>query len=498
MNLETIIGLEIHVQLATESKMFCGCANVDPGIKPNSSVCPVCMGHPGVMPVVNKKALEYGIKASLALNCQVQLFSKFDRKSYFYPDLPKGYQISQYDEPLALGGRVEFFSDSKKNSIPLERLHLEEDTAKNIHEKDYALIDFNRSGIPLMEIVTKPEIKSPLEARLFLQELRLIMRYLGVSNADMEKGQLRCDANISLRSQGDMDFYPKTEIKNLNSFKSVERALEYEVKRQTELWEKGEIPQVQATRGWDENKQITTLQRVKEEASDYRYFPEPDLPPLHFTDEFVSDIKNLLPELPQAKRERFLVQYAFKPADVDILVQDKKLSEYTESVISELVAWLEANDSIEGSSDEIWDQNKDKLCKLVSGWLLSKLFKLVNEKKIPFCEQPITAENFAEFLTLVYDRKVNSSAAQVLLEEMFVSGKDPDVILEEKDLSQSRDVGEIGDWADEVIMANPEQVKQFQEGKDPVIKFLIGMVMKKSAGKADPQEVERILREKLK
>ncbi len=497
MQLETIIGLEIHVQLATEAKMFCSCQNVDPGVRPNSSVCPICMGHPGVLPVINKKAIEYGIKAALALNFKVNNFSKFDRKSYFYPDLPKGYQISQYDKPLAEDGWLEFFSRGEKARVPLERLHLEEDTAKNTHIGDSSLIDFNRSGTPLAEIVTKPEIKTSQDARLFLQELRLIMRYIGVSNADMEKGQLRCDANVSLRPRGDLDFYPKTEIKNLNSFKSVEKALEYEVKRQTELWQKGNPPQVQSTRGWDEQNLITVEQRTKEEASDYRYFPEPDIPPLQLDDKFISEVKISLPELPQPKRERFLNQYAFKPVDVDIIVQDRALSDYTEKVISELIAWLEANDNIEGSSDEIWEQNKEKLCRLVSGWLISKLFKLVNDKKISFAQQPITAENFAEFLTIVYDRKVNSSAAQVLLEEMFKTGGDPSDILEEKDLGQSSDSGEIGTWVDQVVSDFPEQVKQFKNGKDPIIKFLIGMVMKKSAGKADPQEVERILRERL-
>lgn len=497
MNLEVVIGLEIHVQLKTKSKMFCPCANVDISATPNTAICPICMGHPGTLPVVNKKAVEYGVLAALALNMDVSGFSKFDRKSYFYPDLPKGYQISQYDQPLAHGGYVEFFDQGKAQRVGCERLHLEEDTAKNIHRKGAVLIDFNRAGMPLMEIVTLPEIKSPRQARLFLQELRLIMRYIGVSDADMEKGQLRCDANISLRPAGDPQYHPKTEIKNLNSFKSVEKALAWEIERQSKLWETGKQPEKQSTRGWDEARLATVEQRFKETASDYRYFPEPDIPPLMLDDAFVNTFREQLPELPQAKRVRFADQYGFKLADIDIIVQDKALSGYVEKVVSELMAWLKSSNGVEGTEEEIWEQNKSTLCRLVSGWLLSKLFKLVNEKGMRFADQPIAAEDFAGFLTMIFERRVNSTAAQTILYEMFQTGKNPRVILEEKDLGQAG--GEdISAWVDEVIAENPDQVAQYKAGKEPILKFLIGMVMKKSKGKADPEEISRIVSRKLK
>ena len=497
MNLETIIGLEIHVQLKTASKMFCSCPNVDPESEPNSAVCPICLGHPGVLPVVNQPAVADGVKAALALNMQVNQFSKFDRKSYFYPDLPKGFQISQYDQPLAVNGYLEFFVGQETKKITLERLHLEEDTAKNIHQANSSLIDFNRSGTPLLEIVTEPVITSPAEAKFFLQELRLLMRYLGVSAADMEKGQLRCDANISLRPAGELHYMAKTEIKNLNSFRSVEKALQYEVQRQSELWRQGKPPASQSTRGWDEQKQVTVEQRTKEEASDYRYFPEPDIPPLQLKNEFVEKLRLDLPELPQAKRNRFLEQYAFKLADINIIVQDKYLSEYVEQVVSEFLAWLETAAEVSGTTEEIWQQHQKKICQLVSGWLLSKLFKLVNERQIDFKQQPITAENFAEFLALIFQRRINSTAAQIILEEMFDTGQDPSDIMDEKDLSQSQQSGDLHDWVEAVVRDNTFPVEQYQGGKENVLQFLIGLVMKKSAGKADPTEVKKALKKRL-
>ncbi len=496
MQYETIIGLEIHVQLKTKSKMFCSCPNVFDIDKPNTYICPICTGHPGVLPTVNEQAVNYAIKAALALNLQVNLFSKFDRKSYFYPDLPKGYQISQYDKPLAENGYLEILLPEGEKKFGIERLHLEEDAAKNFHQDGYVLVDFNRAGTPLIEIVTQPDFRSPAEAKAFLQELRLIMRYLGVSDADMEKGQLRCDANISLRPEGDTGFYPKTEIKNLNSFKSVERALAFEVKRQTELWEKGDAPDYQTTRGWDENRGVTVEQRGKEEASDYRYFPEPDIPPLQLTEEQVNKIKEEIPELPNDKRKRFIAHYGFKLPDANILVNNTKLARYAEKVISEFVAWLEASPYVEGTSQEIWDKYKEKIAKLASSWLLNNLVKLLNESGEEIDNIKITPEDMAEFLTFVFEKKLNSSAAQLVLSEMFKSGKDPHVILEEQDLEPAS-TEQLERWVEEVIAENPQQVEQFKGGKEPVIKFLIGMVMKKAKGKANAKEAEDLLRDKL-
>ncbi len=373
MNYIPIIGLEIHVQLKTKSKMFCACDNSGEDKSPNTTICPVCMGHPGVLPVPNKRAIEYAVLAALSLNCGILDFSKFDRKNYFYPDLPKGYQISQFDKPI---GRQGYLEISPTPSLPLEkgegkggsssalisalnqrqsastkirlaRVHLEEDAAKLLHMAS-TYIDFNRSGTPLLEIVTEPDIRSPQEAKIFLQELRLIMRYLGITSADMEKGHLRVDANISLSPLGPISpigpigpINPKTEIKNLNSFKAVERALEYEIIRQTKLFEKGKPPKYQSTRGWNETKGITEEQRIKEESHDYRYFPEPDTPPLNLI-EFREMLKNKIPELPAAKRQRFQDEYGFNASDAKILTDDLHLANYTEKVISELYEWVKS------------------------------------------------------------------------------------------------------------------------------------------------------------
>lgn len=498
MKYETIIGLEVHVQLKTKSKMFCACANEFDISQPNQNICPVCTGHPGILPVVNEQAIKYGVMAAVALNLNINKWSKFDRKSYFYPDLPKGYQISQYDKPLASNGYVEILLPRGNKKFGIERLHLEEDAAKNFHQARQALIDFNRCGAPLVEIVTQPDFRSPAEARIFLQELRLIMRSIDVSDADMEKGQLRCDANISLRLLGDNRLYPKTEIKNLNSFRAVEKALSYEVLRQAKLWDKGKVPEKQSTRGWDESKGITVVQRGKEEASDYRYFPEPDLPPLEINPAMIEEIKNNLPELPNAKRLRMINHYGFKLSEVNILINTPGLDLYAEKVVSEFVAWLEAADDVEGTAIEIWERHKGKVVKLTANWLLNNLLQLMHSENKKVEDLQITPEDFAEFLSLIFTRKVNSSAAQAILNEMFKTGQDPSVIIEEKDLGQVRGGEELGTWVDEVIKTNPEQVEAFKDGKEAIIKFLIGMVMKKSGGKADPQEVESLLRQKLK
>jgi len=495
MQLESIIGLEIHVQLKTKSKMFCGCDNTGEDQPANTTVCPICMGHPGVLPVANRQAIDWSVMSSLALNCQVSEFSKFDRKNYFYPDLPKGYQISQFDKPIGLGGYLLIETKDGTKKIGLTRLHLEEDAAKLQHspEGKWSYVDYNRSSTPLMEIVTEPDMRTPEEAKTFVQELRLMMRHLGVSDADMEKGHLRCDANISLRPVGQDKLYPKIEIKNLNSFKSVERALEYEIKRQTKLWEEMKAPEVQSTRGWDEAKQITEEQRTKEEAHDYRYFPEPDLPPLLFTPEDIEAARARLPELPQAKRARFIDMYGLAPADAKIITEDKDLANYTEQVISELRAWLLSLEQVEGTEEEIWEKNKQKLVKLVSGWLVNKLMALLNESNTSIKNCKITPENFAEMITLIYQNKLNSATAQVVLKKMFDLGSDPSQIIEEGGLAQTSDEGEIEKIVDKIISANPDPVADYKKGKMQAIKFLVGQVMKESKGKVNPQTAEELL-----
>lgn len=513
MQLQPVIGLEIHVQLKTKSKMFCGCPNDSEGATPNTNICPICLGHPGTLPVLNLEALKFGVLTGLAFNCEIADFAKFDRKNYFYPDLPKGYQISQYDEPIAIGGYliIKVFDSKKKEirevKINLTRIHLEEDAAKLIHDPktDSSLVDFNRGGTPLMEIVTEPDFSSPEEAKTFLQELRLIMRYLGVSDADMEKGQLRCDANISLREvktdkKGRPELSPlsaKTEIKNMNSFRAVERALEYEIKRQTELWEKGMPPAFQTTRGWNEEKQITEEQRSKEEAHDYRYMPEPDIPPLNLK-EIKKQLENSAPELPEQRRQRFMAEYGFNPDDANILINDAGLSQYAEQVISELKSWLDSLPEIEGTADEIWKNNSKKLIKLLSGWLVNRLNKLMFDNNAAFEELKITAENFAEFITLFYQNKLNNNTGEQVLGAMFKTGIDPSHAIKEMDLGQIEDKGELESIIDKVIAKNPEQVKEYQAGKEPVLQFLIGMVMRESKGKADAQKVGEMLKKKLK
>lgn len=496
MKLESVIGLEIHVQLKTQSKMFCACSNKGEDAPANTTICPVCLAHPGTLPVPNKQAIEWSVKAALAINCRIPHHSKFDRKHYFYPDLPKAYQISQFDEPIGVKGYLEILLNGEKRKIRIHRLHLEEDAAKLLHNnKGESFVDFNRGGTPLMEIVTEPDIRTPEEAGEFLRELRLIMRYLGVSEADMEKGHLRCDANISLRPEGDENLYTKTEIKNLNSFKAVERALAYEIIRQTKIWEEdGQAPNVQGTRGWDEVGGKTVAQRTKEEANDYRYFPEPDIPELDFTPDWVVKVKSELPELPAQLRTRFIEQYGLNSVDAKIISQDRQLASFIEEVVSELLGWLESFGE-EGSAEEIWENNKAKLSKLVSGWILSKLLGVLNDTGKTLAD--ITPNNMAELITLIYQNKVNSTNALLILKEVIVSQTSPTEILENKDLGQMSDDGAIDVAVDKVITNNPQQVEQFKAGKEVVLQYLVGQVMKETRGKADPAMIQQILKNKL-
>lgn len=497
-NYQPTIGLEIHVELKTKTKMFCACLNEtwkigQEELLPNKNICPVCMGHPGTLPVINKEAVKMVIKTGLALNTVIAEKSKFDRKQYFYPDLPKGYQISQYDQPLCSGGYLEI--NGKK--IGITRIHLEEDTGKLSHSAAATLIDYNRAGVPLMELVTEPDISSALEAKEFCQELQLILRELEVSDADMEKGQMRCEVNISLSANTELG--TKVEIKNLNSFRSVERAVNYEIERQTKALESGEKI-MQETRGWNDVKQETYTQRVKEGSADYRYFPEPDLPPLDFSQDSEIDlvaIKNSLPELPAQKRARFTnAETDFNAVDAKILMSDPLLADYVEQVISELKIWLKDSGVFEGTEEEIWLANKDKVNKLVTGWLFSKLGGLLAARKLAWSQNTISAENFAEFITMLFTRQVSTKNANLLLARMLETGGDPSNILVDENLNQSDDFN-LAEVVDSVINNNSAQVEEFKAGKTVLIKFFLGAVMKESKGQADPVEAENMLLQKL-
>lgn len=511
MTFEPVIGLEIHVQLKTKSKLFCGCDNRGEDAAPNTTICPICMGHPGVLPALNEAAIKSAVRAALALNAHVPDVGKFDRKNYFYPDLPKGYQISMLDEPICLDGKLIFDTkstgdDRRIAEVGIERIHMEEDAAKSSHVGDKTLIDYNRAGTPLIEIVTKPDLASPHEAKVFLQNLRRIMRYLDVSDADMEKGHLRCDANISLRpvvTDAEKDpgyvpkLYPKTEVKNMNSFKSVERALHYEIERQTRLWEKGEPPMVSSTRGWDDAQGVTVLQRLKEGGADYRFFPEPDLPPINLA-VLRERLRSTIPELPIAKQKRFVEEYGMAPADAAILVEEKYLADYVEHALQELEAWVRSTDSIEGDAEEKFQNNKAKLVKLTNGWLISKLFGLMEKHSIDIRRIKITPENFAEFITLIFTSQLSGTNGLVVLEEMLLTGADPSHIIEEKKLEQTSNEEEIADLAREAIEASPDIVAKLKAGNDKVIMVLVGAVIKSSGGKANPQMVQKILKKLIK
>ncbi|MBI4272227.1 Asp-tRNA(Asn)/Glu-tRNA(Gln) amidotransferase subunit GatB [Candidatus Uhrbacteria bacterium] len=482
----TVIGLEIHVQLKTLSKMFCRCSNSGEDAPPNTTICPICVGHPGTLPVLNSAAVEYGIRTSLALHCEVPEVSKFDRKNYFYPDLPKGYQISQYDQPIGIGGYVDI---SPSRRIRIRRLHLEEDAAKLIHsnEKDISLVDFNRSSTPLMEIVTEPDLRSSAEAGVFLHELRLLVRHLDVSSADMEKGHLRCDANVSLEfdDHGIRVQTPISEIKNLNSFRSVERALGYESKRLYEEWMSGgdiKKRNYKITVGWNDAKGVTILQRWKEEAHDYRYFPEPDLPPTHTSQSTIDDARARLPELPQQKRLRFMEEYGLNASDVMIICEDNASAAFFEHAASELDEWIK---SLSSSDAEL----SAKTYRLLASWYINKFSGLQADR--------ITPENFGQLIALIAKNTINSTTAQELLQIMAHTGGDPAQIIKEQNLEQVSDTNILDTLCDAVIEKNPEPCENYRKGKTNAIMFLVGQVMKEMSGKAQPNIVREILEKKL-
>lgn len=502
MNLQPIIGLEIHVQLNTKTKMFCSCRNDVEHNQPNANVCPVCLGHPGTLPVPNFEAVRSAILLGLALEGTIATKSKFDRKNYFYPDLPKGYQISQFDLPIMSDGSFTFLvpGESDPVTIDLERLHLEEDAAKNIHGTDgKTYVDYNRGGAPLCEIVTQPNFTSAAQAKAFLMELRLLVRALGLSDGDMEKGQLRCDVNISLREVDEHGtpisaiLNPKTEIKNVNSFRHVERAIEYEIARQTELWQADKAPNVTTTRGWDDASQTTKEQRSKETLGDYRYFPEPDIPPMELS-ELTDQLRHKIPELPQARQARLIDEYGFRPEDARQLIEQPVLADFAEHALSELGAWLSSRPEID--PDEM-PERRAKLTRLFTTWLLSKLVGLLAEHKIDPKIMKLTPENFAEFIMLLADEQLTAQSGLLVLEQMLESGGDPSQLMQELGAGRIDDADALLQIINNVIEANPDEVARFQAGEEKLMKFLVGQVMRETHGNADPALTARLLADRL-
>ena len=475
MHYETVIGLEVHAQLLTKSKMFCSCSTDYVNTPPNTHVCPVCLGMPGVLPVINKKAVEYTVMTALALNCTIPESTKFDRKNYCYPDLMKGYQISQYDAPIGKQGWLTIGSNGTKKRINITRVHLEEDVSKLWHRGNYSLIDVNRSGVPLMETVSEPEISSPEEAHDYLVKLRTILRYLGVSTCNMEEGSFRCDANISIRPKGSKELLSKVEVKNMNSFKAVYQAMEYESKRQRNALEKGE-ELMQETRGWVDEKGITVSQRGKEYADDYRYFPEPDLPPLVFDKAWVEEIKARLPELPQARKERFMAPYGLPLYDVNILTGSRTLADYFENCL------------------KLMDNSK---AKLISNWLLGDFSRLLNATNTDIKTTKISPEHLTEMLNLVDKGTISGPASKAVLEEMFYSGKGASTIVTEKELSQISDTAKVREIINKVIANNARAVSDYKAGKQQALTFITGQVMKTTRGRANPALVKKILIQEL-
>ncbi|MFQ5847221.1 MAG: Asp-tRNA(Asn)/Glu-tRNA(Gln) amidotransferase subunit GatB [Candidatus Methylomirabilales bacterium] len=474
---EAVIGLEVHAQLFTESKIFCGCSTRF-GEAPNSQTCPVCLGMPGVLPVLNQKVVEYAIRTALAVHGTIAPHCRFARKNYFYPDLPKAYQISQYELPLATGGFVEISDHGGGRRVRIRRVHLEEDAGKLLHagtmdQADYSLVDFNRCGVPLIEMVTEPDLRTPEDAAEFLKLFRTTLQYLGVSQGNMEEGNLRCDANVSVRPVGTSDFGVKTEVKNMNSFRNVQRALEHEIQRQIALLQSGQ-PIVQETRLWDAEQGVTLPMRGKEEAHDYRYFPEPDLVPLEVSPAWVEEIAGALPELPAERRQRFVQAYGLPEYDAAVLTASKALAEYFE---------------------ECTQLHRDT--KMVSNWVMSELLGYLNREGKQITESPVTPAQLAALLKLIQEGVISGKIAKTVFEEMCRTGKDPEKIVQEKGLVQISDREELGRIVDQVLAQNPGPVSDFRGGKEKALTALVGAVMRVTKGKANPQLINDLLRERL-
>ncbi|MBC7235696.1 MAG: Asp-tRNA(Asn)/Glu-tRNA(Gln) amidotransferase subunit GatB [Chloroflexi bacterium] len=474
MAYEAIIGMEVHAQIITASKMFCPCA-ADTAAPPNTHVCPVCLGLPGSLPVINEAAVQATILTGLALHCEVPSCSKFDRKNYHYPDLPKGYQISQYDLPLCVNGWLDIPDGAGSKRIRIRRVHLEEDTGRLLHEGRHSLIDYNRAGIPLMEIVTEADLRSADDAWYYLTQLRTILRYLGVSTGNMEEGAMRCEANVSLRPVGSAEFGVKVEIKNLNSFRAVRQAIAYEIERQTALLERGERIR-QITVGWDEDRHCTVFQRSKEYAEDYRYFPEPDLPPLFFAPAIIDELRQRLPELPEEKAGRFAQEYGIRREDVALLVAERDVADYFEAV-------LQAAPLLSPQT--------------VANWILGELFRLLSEEGIAMADIRVQPEALAGLLKLVNEGVINLGSAKEVFAEMFRTGETADVIIERRGLRQISGEEQLATIVAQALAQNPQAVQDYLAGKDAALGFLMGQVMKATRGQANPQVARQLLQEEL-
>ena len=478
MAYEPVIGLEVHAELLTESKIFCGCS-AKFGAEPNENTCPLCLGMPGVLPVLNRQVVDFAIRTGLATRCEIQNHSRWARKNYFYPDLPKGYQISQYELPICLGGRIDIVVDDEPRSIALTRIHMEEDTGKNIHDahSDASLVDYNRCGVPLLEIVSEPEIRTPEEAGAYLRKLRTILQYLEVCDGNMEEGSFRCDANVSVRPVGQKELGTKAEVKNLNSFRSVERAIAYEIDRQSKALAAGESI-VQETRLWDTDREITRSMRSKEDAHDYRYFPEPDLLPLEVSEQWIDDVRGKLPELPDQRSARFLADYELPAYDAEVLTARKDLADYFEAVVA-------ANGNAKSSSN----------------WVMGELLRTLRERKLDqalrISQWPLSPEQLGGLISLIDDGTISGKIAKSVFEELLDSDKTAAAIVEEKGLSQVSDSGAIEAAVAAVLEGQDDKVAEYRAGKGKMLGFFVGQVMKATQGKANPKMVNELLRKKL-
>ncbi|HVO24144.1 MAG TPA: Asp-tRNA(Asn)/Glu-tRNA(Gln) amidotransferase subunit GatB [Candidatus Margulisiibacteriota bacterium] len=478
MDYEAVIGLEVHAELLTQSKVFCGCS-AKFGAPPNQNTCPVCLGMPGALPVLNRRAVEFAIRAGLATHCTIANDSRWARKNYFYPDLPKGYQISQYELPVCRGGRIDIETDAGTRSIRLTRIHMEEDTGKNIHDAhgDASLVDFNRCGVPLLEIVSEPDIRAAQEAGAYLRKLRTILQYLEICDGNMEEGSFRCDANVSIRKRGTTELGTKVEIKNMNSFRNVERAIEFELKRQAQTLDEGGRL-VQETRLWDPDREVTRSMRSKEFAHDYRYFPEPDLLPLRVSDAWIDEVRRALPELPDARRARFVRDYGLPAYDAEVLTMRRDIADYYEAAVSH-----------------------HRNPKALSNWVMGDILRIIRERKLDNAlvihDWPVPPERLAAMVELIDSGEISGKIAKAVFEEMVSTGKTPVQIVDEQGLKQISDEGPIIAAVEQVIAANPDKVAEYRNGKDKLFGFFVGQVMKATQGKANPQKLNELLRAKL-